>query len=855
MTDAIDVKPDLKAERSDLDDAQPASGGLDLFQAMFWLSLLVAVAAACVAIVIPEAVGQTGPVLLIALACGGMVFMVWVLRGAGKKLGLFPSRGAAEAAASIKKTPYSWISALDEAVIITEAGGGAVTSNAAYQSLMKDFGVAPEAERALTVDRLLGANPGLSAPIYRLSRAAKAAETRHEVLPAVAIGSENVPVQFEAVVSPLEQGRTLWRLRRIEGVADALGASDARGLFIEDAPVGFYVARSNGQITYMNSWLRNFLGLPDDLGDLKVEDVLRPESVKVFRRDRRSSQPLWLDLHFRARDGVETQMNTATSWSGRAADAVSRTLVMVPSSTRNTAKDRLIAVSASRPPKGDYDPLFEDAPFGVARLEGDTLSSACIIDTNRTLVEMTDACAIPGGKLTDLFSPISDNDKIEDLLNAAVDGPVLLRAKTSDKRFVSAYVTLDAGGRPLAAYVIDVSEETQLKDRLVQAEKMQAVGTLAGGVAHDFNNMLTAVMGFTDNLMARHPVGDPSFNDLHEISETLTRSAELVKMLLAFSRQQTFKREMLNASNVINELNYLIRPLLDERVTLKMRHGRDLPMIRADKGQIENVIINLAVNARDAMVVQGGGTLTISTSRATEDDARKQGFEFVAEGDYLCIEVNDNGTGMPPEVLENIFEPFFTTKEQGKGTGLGLATVYGIIKQSDGYILPKSEVGKGTSFFIYLPGLSQEEVEKELEQVEKVAEPVAKAPRDLAGRGLIMLVEDEDGVRNIAVQTLKARGYEVISAADGEEALELIIEHQGEIDLLISDVILPGIDGPNLLKQAREYLGNARVMFISGYSEGDLSKTLDEERAISFLAKPFRMAKLAERVKEELEAA
>ena len=328
-------------------------------------------------------------------------------------------------------------------------------------------------------------------------------------------------------------------------------------------------------------------------------------------------------------------------------------------------------------------------------------------------------------------------------------------------------------------------------------------------------------------------------------------------MLLAFSRQQTFKREMLNVSNVLNELNYLIRPLLDERVMLKLRHGRDLPMIRADKGQLENAIINLSVNARDAMVEKGGGVLTISTSRATEEDARKHGFEFVSEGEYLCIEVADNGTGMPPEIMENIFEPFFTTKDQGKGTGLGLATVYGIVKQSGGYICPASKIGEGTSFFIYLPALTAEEVEEELasREPEKTAEPANRAPRDLAGRGLIMLVEDEDGVRNIAVQTLKARGYEVISAADGEEALELIQENEGKIDLLISDVILPGIDGPNLLKQAREYLGDARVMFISGYSEGDLTKTLDEERAISFLAKPFRMANLAERVKEELEAA
>ncbi|MAP94029.1 MAG: hybrid sensor histidine kinase/response regulator [Ponticaulis sp.] len=858
MTDAPNLPEELtSAAPKPNEENKPQSGGLDLFQAMFWLSLLIAVAAACIAIVRPDAVGQTGPVLLIALASGGMVFLVWVLRGAGKRLGLFPSRGAAEAAVSVKKQPYAWINSLDEAVIVTEAGGGPVSANEAYLSMMKDLGAHTEGERTLTVDRLFGSNPGLSAPIYRLSRAANAGQTLHEVLPAIAIGSENVPVQFEATVSPLSEGRTLWRVRRLAGMSMALGATDTRALFIEEAPLGFYVARANGQVTYINAWLRNFLGLPDNFGDLKVDDILKPESLKMFRRDRRTTDPLWLDLHFRSRDGVETQMQTATTWTGKGAESVSRSMVLAPSVSKFGAKERLTAVSASRPPRGEYDPLFEDAPFGVARLEGDSMATACILDTNRTLVEITEGGAVPGGRFVDLFEGDTPTTDVADLLRSSVEGPVLLHTKSKPRRAVSVYLVLDAGGRPMAAYAIDVSEESQLKDRLVQAEKMQAVGTLAGGVAHDFNNMLTAVMGFTDNLLARHPVGDPSFNDLQEISETLTRSAEMVKMLLAFSRQQTFKRQMLNVSNVLNELNYLIRPLLDERVTLKLRHGRDLPMIRADKGQLENAIINMSVNARDAMIEKGGGTLTISTSRTTEADAAEKGFEFVESGDYLCIEIADTGTGMPPEVMENIFEPFFTTKDQGKGTGLGLATVYGIVKQSGGYILPTSKEGEGTSFFIYLPALTQEEVDKELAamQPEKSAEPANRAPRDLAGRGLILLVEDEDGVRNIAVQTLKARGYEVISAADGEEALELIMDHQGEIDLMISDVILPGIDGPNLLKQAKEYLGNARVMFISGYSESDLSKTLDEERAISFLAKPFRMAKLAERVKEELEAA
>ncbi len=855
MTDLDPTEIEKALARSHPEDGEtPQSGGLDLFQGLFWFSLLIAVAAACIAIVRPEAVGKTGPVLLIALASGGMVFLVWVMRGAGKRLGLFPSRGATEEVVAKKKQPFAWIDALDEAVIITEEGGGAVASNAAYAALSKDLGVVSETERAASVDRLFGSNPGLNAPIYRLSRAAKSGEGRRETLPAIAIGDDNAPVQFEVTVSPLENRRTMWRLRRLEALSGAMGSADARALFVEDAPLGFFIARANGQISYANGWIRDYLGLPDAFTDLKVEDIMRPESMKIFKRDKKGTGPLWLDLHVRARDGVETLVQTATTWSGRGADAVSRTIVLAPSNAPQGARERLTAVSSSRPLRGDHDPLFEDAPFGVARLEGESLSQACIIDANRALVELTEGKATPGGSFSQLFTNSADDRELSEVLLNAVDHPIELRTTTEKPRDVSVVITLDNSGKPVIAYVIDMTEQSQLRSRLMQSEKMQAIGTLAGGVAHDFNNMLTGVMLHTDNLLERHTVGDPSFDELQQIHELSSRSAELVNMLLAFSRKQTFKREMLNVNNVLNELRYLIRPLLDERVTLAMKHGRDLPLIRADKGQLENAIINLSTNARDAMLEKGGGVLTISTSRATEEDAHELGFTQVEGGEYLCIEVKDNGAGMPQEVMDNIFEPFFTTKKEGKGTGLGLATVYGIVKQSGGYIYPKSKVGEGTSFYIYMPALAAEEIEA-VKEPEPVVQEAPKPPADLAGRGRIMLVEDEDGVRNIAASILKKRGYDVIEAADGEEALELIIENQGQIDLLISDVILPGIDGPSLLKKAREYLGDARVMFISGYSESDLTKTLDEERSISFLPKPFRMEKLAERVKEELSAA
>ena len=294
---------------------------------------------------------------------------------------------------------------------------------------------------------------------------------------------------------------------------------------------------------------------------------------------------------------------------------------------------------------------------------------------------------------------------------------------------------------------------------------------------------------------------------------------------------------------------------------LDIVHGRDLPRVKVDKGQIETAVTNLCTNARDAMIEKnGGGHLTIRTSRADAAAARKDGFTLVTEGDYVMIEVIDDGAGIPPEIMEKIFQPFYTTKEPGKGTGLGLATVYGIVKQSNGFIYPVSRVGRGTTFKIFLPAWVEEAQpagEAPVELVAPTPAVVAPAPKsgDLAGRGSILLVEDEDGVRGIAAQLLASCGYQVIEAGDGEKALEIIKEHSGTIDLLISDVVMPGMDGPALLKEARPWLTNTRVMFISDYAERDLAKTLEDDRAISFLPKPFTLKQLAERVKQELKDA
>jgi two-component system cell cycle sensor histidine kinase/response regulator CckA len=380
---------------------------------------------------------------------------------------------------------------------------------------------------------------------------------------------------------------------------------------------------------------------------------------------------------------------------------------------------------------------------------------------------------------------------------------------------------------------------------------MQAIGQLAGGVAHDFNNLLTAVFMQLDVLAARHPVGDPSFEGLNEIRQISIRAADLVRKLLAFSRKQTVQREILDLGELISEFEVLLRRVLYEDVKLATEYGRNLPQVRVDRGQLETAVMNLAVNARDAVRARGGGSVRIRTARLTQEAARELGYP-TAQGDQALIEVSDDGPGIAPEVMDKIFDPFFTTKPVGEGTGLGLATVYGIVKQSDGWIAVDSPPGEGAVFRIFLP------VHHAAAVIAAAPAPIApKRPvaRDLSGAGRILFVEDEDAVRGVAAKLLRARGYEVIEAASGEEALVLAETHAGEIDLMISDVVMPGMQGPDLLKQARQYLGGAPVMFISGYAESEFSDLLEGESNVSFLPKPIDIKTLAERVKLELQKA
>lgn len=402
-------------------------------------------------------------------------------------------------------------------------------------------------------------------------------------------------------------------------------------------------------------------------------------------------------------------------------------------------------------------------------------------------------------------------------------------------------VELD-GAATLLAVLSDANELRQLEDKFAQSQKMEAVGKLAGGVAHDFNNVLTAISGHCDLLLLGKDASHPDYSDLVQIRNNSNRAAALVRQLLAFSRKQTLNPELLSLQDVVSDTLYLLDRLIGEKVQLSLDHGRDLGAVRADQQQLEQALMNLVVNARDAM--PRGGTVTISTrNRIYATEERRDG-TTVPPGKYVEISVADQGTGISPHVIDKVFDPFFTTKPLGEGTGLGLSTVYGIVKQSGGYIFVENLPEGGACFRILLPAVNPDD--------EPAAPPPVVTERpDLTGNGAVLLVEDEAPVRSFAVRALRLRGYEVTAAASAEEAMEYLSVPTNLVDLIVSDVVMPGMDGPTFAAKARELRPGLRVVFVSGYAEESFRKNLTDTDFL-FLAKPFSLSDLTAKVKEAL---
>jgi two-component system cell cycle sensor histidine kinase/response regulator CckA len=409
-----------------------------------------------------------------------------------------------------------------------------------------------------------------------------------------------------------------------------------------------------------------------------------------------------------------------------------------------------------------------------------------------------------------------------------------------------AFTRLAAGDSTAIVFALDKTESRALEVQLAQSQKMQAVGQLASGIAHDFNNVLTPIIGFADLLLAKMRPTDPAFADVMSIKQNANRAANLVRQLLAFSRRQTLQPKVHSLTEAMSDLDNLLSRVLGEKVELKISHGRDLGLVLVDIHQFEQVIINLAVNARDAM--PSGGTLTVRTYNVSEEDSRAIKADLMPPAEYVACEVTDTGAGIPSEILNKIWEPFFSTKDVGKGTGLGLSTVYGIVKQTGGFIFCHSTVGKGTTFYIYLPRHYPAPV------VEAEPAPVAAPKRaDYTGKGRILVVEDEDAVRAFAVRALTSRGYTVVEADSGESALAVYAKDNKGFELILSDVVMPEMDGPALLRELRKRGVKTKVIFVSGYPGDEFEKDLEGQTDYAFLPKPFSLKQLVEKVKEVME--
>ncbi|WP_237452210.1 hybrid sensor histidine kinase/response regulator [Qipengyuania algicida] len=408
--------------------------------------------------------------------------------------------------------------------------------------------------------------------------------------------------------------------------------------------------------------------------------------------------------------------------------------------------------------------------------------------------------------------------------------------------------------------ISDSSEEKRLRRQVAQATKMQAVGQLAGGVAHDFNNVLTAIIGYCDLMLLRHSPGDSDYDDIQQIKANSNRAASLTRQLLAFSRQQTLRPVVLQLPDVVSEVSQLLKRLMGASIEFSIRHDRELGPVRADPQQLEQVIINLAVNARDAMQQHSAragedkmGRLTLATRRVSARDVRKMGIDIMPADDYTALIVQDTGGGIPASVINKIFEPFFTTKEQGKGTGLGLSTVYGIVKQSNGFIFADNVLGpdgrpQGARFTVYLPVHRGEVVPTQNGRGEDGEEGRTS---EWAGGGKLLLVEDEDMVRAVAERALSRAGYSVTSARDGEEGLGIIANGKDQFDLIVSDVVMPAMDGPAMARAIRRVKPHIPILFMSGYAEEQLRNQIDIDN-MYFLPKPFSVQQINARVAEVL---
>lgn len=747
-------------------------------------------------------------------------------------------------------------------LVVEQASKRVLYANQAY---LKLIGV--KGERSVSpgtvpsIDRVFGAATEAAQPIYRLSMLANAGQEGHEDVRLIIGLTASGPTWYRVRTAPMPSSSrrklVLWSVsditrerERQENVFQELQyAID----YLDHAPAGFLSLNPEGDVVYLNATLAQWLG--HDLADfasskLKWVDLVPANGEALLapkhgRPGETHTETIDLDFRTVTEKLIPVRLIHQVIFDSLGHQGASRTLVLDRSSGAPADEAQRIA-------EVRFTRFFNNSPFGIATVS----SEGHILRMNPTfarLLPKQDGAGFENAKPS-LWSIIPDSElnALQSRLQLALDGkgdlPPLDLQLALDNRSARIYViNFNVGGthsEEAIVYVLDTTDQRALEAQFAQAQKMQAVGELAGGVAHDFNNVLQGILGYADLLLANHRPTDPSFQDIMQIKQNANRAAGLVRHLLAFSRRQTLRPVVVHFTEVLSDLSTLLKRLLGQRVELDVRHDRDLWPVKADPTQFEQVIVNLAVNARDAM--PNGGHLNIRTSNVTAAACRALGDSTIPPADYVMVEITDTGEGIQADILDKIFEPFFTTKEVGKGTGLGLSMVYGFVKQSGGYIVCDSTVGQGTRFRILLPRfIATEQAAPQPEEI-AVQKP---AIVDLSGQGTVLLVEDEDAVRAFGARALSQRGYKVLEAASGIEALEVLEENDRQVDLIVSDVVMPEMDGPTFLREARARGITAKIIFVSGYAEEAFSKNLPEGEEFGFLPKPFSLKQLIETVK------
>ena len=804
-----------------------------------------------------------GAALLAMLASRAGEPLVLTLMAALATVGVFFLCGLAarhirigQPAADSDQILRSIVEADDAGVMVTDPHGRMLTHNAGYAALA-GYSALGEIN---PVETLLAAGPAGSEVLFRMTRAVERGQSAcEEIKVATPDGGERwlkVSVKRIGSLPGTDDGLRLWRLDDVTGDrmrhAEALQQLESRLSLLSAAPVGLLTLDRDGGVVALNDRLASWLGYasPERMRGLKLPELIADGGAHLVTSLTVSAErPVHrVDLDLICENGRRWPASLLV------VPGLQRISLAVIERAEEESDDDKLALSAGQP---RFSRFFQSAPFGIAAVDAE----GRIISANAAFARLLlDGTAQRGGSLLELIGK-ADEDirrKMSTALDAAHEGKasiapfdIALGAKGKEltrKVYTSSLARGSSGRSGAILYVIDVTEAKALEHRISQAQKMEAVGTLAGGIAHDFNNVLTAIIGFSDLLLQKHKPGNDSHAQILSIKSSANRAAGLVRQLLAFSRRQTMQPKVLQVGDLLTDWSMLVNRLLGEKIELKILSVRDQWLIKADPSELERIIINLAVNARDAMLPKGG-RLTIRTRNVTERDSQKLSGQGVARGEYVLIEVEDTGCGMTPEVMAKIFDPFFTTKAVGKGTGLGLASVHGIVEQSGGHIIPESMPGEGTTFRLYLPRHVPETEE------EAAPQPAAKKPRarDLTGTGRVLLVEDEDAVRRFAVAALKSKGYEVLQAGDGVEAMEVMAAHDNRVDIVVSDVIMPEMDGPTLMKELRKIDPKLKFIFVSGYPDDAFKHNLDPEADFTFLPKPYNLAQLAAKVKEQIE--